>query len=53
MKLYLRSMDDLEEILDWFSPYGRTTTSIVRSTPVARRPLPGTSADWPSIRPGG
>jgi hypothetical protein len=22
MKLYLRSMDDLEEILDWFSPYG-------------------------------
>lgn len=40
MKLYLRSMDDLEEILDRFTPYGRTTTSIVHSTPVARRPLP-------------
>jgi len=40
MKLYLRSMDDLEEILDRFTPYGRTTTSIVHSTPIARRPLP-------------
>jgi Lrp/AsnC family leucine-responsive transcriptional regulator len=40
MKLYLRSMDDLEEILDRFTPYGRTTTSIVHSTPVPRRALP-------------
>jgi Lrp/AsnC family leucine-responsive transcriptional regulator len=40
MKLYLRSMDDLEEILDRFTPYGRTTTSIVHSTPVSRRALP-------------
>ena len=40
LKLYLRGMDDLEGILDRFTPYGRTTTSIVHSTPVSRRPLP-------------
>ena len=40
LTLYLRGMDDLEEILDRFTPYGRTTTSIVHSTPVPRRPLP-------------
>ena len=40
LKLYLRGMDDLEGILDRFTPYGRTTTSIVHSTPVPRRPLP-------------
>jgi Lrp/AsnC family transcriptional regulator, leucine-responsive regulatory protein len=40
LKLYLRDMDDLEAILDRFTPYGRTTTSIVHSVPVARRPLP-------------
>ena len=40
MKLYLRSIDDLEEILDRFTPHGRTTTSIVHSAPVPHRPLP-------------
>jgi Lrp/AsnC family transcriptional regulator, leucine-responsive regulatory protein len=40
LKLYLRSMDDLEAILDQFAPLGRTTTSIVHSEPVPRRPLP-------------
>lgn len=40
MKLYLRAMDDLEAILDRFTPYGRTTTSIVHSAPVPLRPLP-------------
>lgn len=40
MKLHLRNMDDLEAILDRFTPYGRTTTSIVHSTPIPRRPLP-------------
>jgi Lrp/AsnC family leucine-responsive transcriptional regulator len=40
MKLYLRSIDDLEAILDRFTPYGRTTTSIVHSAPVPTRPLP-------------
>jgi Lrp/AsnC family leucine-responsive transcriptional regulator len=40
LKLHLRDMDDLEAILDRFTPYGRTTTSIVHSTPVPRRSLP-------------
>ena len=40
LDLHLRSMDDLEGILDRFVAYGQTTTSIVHSSPVARRPLP-------------
>jgi Lrp/AsnC family transcriptional regulator, leucine-responsive regulatory protein len=40
MKLYLHSIDDLEPVLDLFTPHGRTTTSIVHSAPVPGRPLP-------------
>jgi Lrp/AsnC family transcriptional regulator, leucine-responsive regulatory protein len=40
VKLHLRSMDDLEEILDRFLVLGQTTTSIIHSSPVARRALP-------------
>jgi len=40
LKIHLRSMDDLEEILDRFTPWGQTTTSIIHSSPVARRALP-------------
>ena len=40
MTLYLHSIDDLEPILDLFTPHGRTTTSIVHSAPVSARPLP-------------
>ncbi len=40
MKLYLRTIDDLEPVLDQFTPHGRTTTSIVHSAPVPPRPLP-------------
>lgn len=40
MRLHLRSIDELEEILDRFTPHGLTTTSIIHSTPVARRPPP-------------
>jgi len=40
LKLHVRSMDDLEPLLDRFTPYGRTTTSLIHSSPVARRPLP-------------
>jgi Lrp/AsnC family leucine-responsive transcriptional regulator len=40
MTVYLGSMDDLEPILDLFTPHGRTTTSIVHSAPVPPRPLP-------------
>jgi Lrp/AsnC family leucine-responsive transcriptional regulator len=40
LKLHVRSMDDLEPLLDRFMPYGRTTTSLIHSSPVPRRPLP-------------
>ena len=40
MRLYLRSIDDLESILDRFVAHGRTTTSIVHSAPVPPRSLP-------------
>jgi Lrp/AsnC family transcriptional regulator, leucine-responsive regulatory protein len=44
MKLYLRSIEDLEPILDRFTAHGRTTTSIVHSVPVRPRPLPATAS---------
>ena len=37
MKLHLRSIDELEETLDYFTPHGQTTTSIIHSAPVPRR----------------
>ena len=40
LKLHLRSMDDLEEILDRFIVFGQTTTSIIHSAPVSPRALP-------------
>jgi Lrp/AsnC family transcriptional regulator, leucine-responsive regulatory protein len=40
LKLHLQAIDQLEEVLDRFTPYGRTTTSIIHSSPVDGRPLP-------------
>jgi Lrp/AsnC family leucine-responsive transcriptional regulator len=40
VKLHLRSIEDLEEILDRFVLYGQTTTSIIHSSPVQARGLP-------------
>jgi Lrp/AsnC family leucine-responsive transcriptional regulator len=40
IKLYLRAIDELEEVLDRFTPYGLTTTSIIHSAPVPRRGPP-------------
>ncbi|TDB75444.1 Lrp/AsnC family transcriptional regulator [Actinomadura sp. KC216] len=37
---HLRTVEELEPILDRFTPYARTTTSILQSAPVPRRPLP-------------
>jgi Lrp/AsnC family leucine-responsive transcriptional regulator len=39
MKLYVRDVDHLEEVIDRFVPYGQTTTSIVQSSPVPARGL--------------
>jgi Lrp/AsnC family transcriptional regulator, leucine-responsive regulatory protein len=40
MRLHLRSIDELEGVLDEFTPYGQTTTSIIHSAPVPRRGPP-------------
>jgi Lrp/AsnC family leucine-responsive transcriptional regulator len=40
IKLYLRAIDELEQVLDRFTPYGLTTTSIIHSAPVPRRGPP-------------
>ena len=40
MELHVRSIEELEQLIDGFLIYGTTTTSIVQSSPVARRPLP-------------
>lgn len=40
LKLHAPGIDQLEGVLDRFLVYGNTTTSIVVSTPVPRRPPP-------------
>jgi Lrp/AsnC family leucine-responsive transcriptional regulator len=40
MRLYVRDIGHLEEVLDRFILYGQTTTSIIQSSPVGRRGLP-------------
>jgi len=37
IKAHIRSVDHLEEVIDRFTPYGQTTTSIVQSSPVEPR----------------
>lgn len=40
LKLHLRSIEDIEPVLDRFAPFGRTTTSLIHSSPIAARALP-------------
>jgi Lrp/AsnC family leucine-responsive transcriptional regulator len=40
MELHVRSIEELEELIDGFLVYGTTTTSIVQSSPVPRRAVP-------------
>jgi Lrp/AsnC family transcriptional regulator, leucine-responsive regulatory protein len=40
MKLHVRDVEHLEELIDRFLLYGQTTTSIVQSSPVAVREVP-------------
>jgi Lrp/AsnC family transcriptional regulator, leucine-responsive regulatory protein len=39
MRLHVRSVEHLEEVIDRFVPFGQTTTSIVQSSPVPIRGL--------------
>jgi Lrp/AsnC family leucine-responsive transcriptional regulator len=40
LKVHLRSIDELDKVLDRLLVYGQTTTSIIQSTPVPLRSLP-------------
>ena len=40
MRVWVRDVEHMEEVIDRFAPYGQTTTSIVQSSPVPRRGLP-------------
>ena len=39
MKVHVRSVEHLESLIDRLTPYGTTSTSIVLSTPVEKRPI--------------
>src|SRR4051794_35157556 len=39
MFAHVRDVSHLEEVIDQFAAYGQTTTSIMQSSPVPRRPL--------------
>ena len=45
MKLYVRDVEHLEEVIDAFTPFGQTTTSIMQSSPVPGR---GVALDAPA-----
>src|SRR5262249_38793183 len=40
LKLYLRSIDELSEILDEFLSFGETTTSLINASPIPPRDPP-------------
>jgi Lrp/AsnC family leucine-responsive transcriptional regulator len=40
MKLHVRDVEHLEAVIDRFTPFGQTTTSIIQSSPVTGRGLP-------------
>jgi Lrp/AsnC family leucine-responsive transcriptional regulator len=40
MRMWVRDVGHLEEVIDRFAPYGQTTTSIVQSSPVPARAVP-------------
>jgi Lrp/AsnC family transcriptional regulator, leucine-responsive regulatory protein len=45
MKAHVRSVTHLEEVIDQFTPFGQTTTSIMQSSPVAGRGI-AVDAGW-------
>lgn len=51
IKLHAAAIEELEETLDRFLAYGNTTTSLVVSTPVPRRPPPLPARQAPPRRP--
>jgi Lrp/AsnC family leucine-responsive transcriptional regulator len=39
VKVHVRDVEHLEEVIDRFTPFGQTTTSILQSSPVPFRGL--------------
>jgi Lrp/AsnC family transcriptional regulator, leucine-responsive regulatory protein len=39
MTAFVRDVQHLERVIDRFTPWGQTTTAIMQSSPVRRRPL--------------
>ena len=52
LRLHVRALEDLEGVLDRFTPWGQTTTSIIASTPVPLRALPLSAPAPPRSRSG-
>jgi Lrp/AsnC family leucine-responsive transcriptional regulator len=40
IKLHLRAVEELPDVLDRFLLYGQTTTSIINDSPIPNRPIP-------------
>ena len=40
MRAHVRDVEHLEELIDSFAVYGQTTSSVMQTSPVPRRPLP-------------
>jgi Lrp/AsnC family transcriptional regulator, leucine-responsive regulatory protein len=51
LRAHVRSVTHLEEVIDQFTPYGQTTTSIVQSSPVPLRGLPAEREPEPDPAP--
>ena len=48
MKAHLRDIEHLEQVVDRFTPFGQTTTSLIQSSPVTARGLALGPADEPA-----
>ena len=51
MKLHVRDVEHLEEVIDRFAVFGQTTTSIMQSSPVPDRGVPLAGAPEATRRP--
>ena len=53
MRLHVRDVLHLEELIDRFTPFGQTTTSIIQSSPVPARGVAVQPADTGRVVPIG
>jgi Lrp/AsnC family leucine-responsive transcriptional regulator len=51
MKVHLRDVEHLEQVVDRFTPFGQTTTSLIQSSPIPARGLALGTADEPASTP--